>query len=163
MRASLRPLLAAVVFATAAGLAAQTPAAPEWGTSSESSVVVSAWDMQVIDSTDTWAMDVDTNNRYLTSAGTLYAGVPLPTGAVIDSVEIDGCDNSTTYDVYAGLWNYSGGSKTLITSVTSSAVDAPGCRRWSVDLPAPEANEYRAYAGTTSADSTTSISAVRVY
>ena len=168
MRASLRPLLAAVVFTTAAGLAAQTPAAPEWGTSSESNVVVSAWDMQVIDSTDTWAMDVDTNNRYLTSAGTLYAGVPVPNGAVIDSVEIDGCDNSTTYYVYAGLWKYSGGSKTLITSVTSSAVDAPGCRRWSVDLPAPEradtqANEYRAYAGTTSADSTTSISAVRVY
>jgi hypothetical protein len=92
----------------------------------------------------------------------------VPNGAVIDSIELDGCDSSTDYYVYAGLWRYAYGGKVLLANVTSSTTEAPGCSRWPLNLATPEvvdtqASDYRVYAGTTSADSTTAIAAVRVY
>jgi hypothetical protein len=168
MRAPLRLLLAAssVVLVTAASLA-QSRSTPEWGTTSESSEVVSAWDMQTADWGTAWQHDTNTSYRYLTSAGALYGGVHVPNGAVIDSIELDACDTSPAFQISAGLLRSAAGTTDLLASVATGSMEASGCSRWPVDLAAPETvdsqtYDYSVYAINDGFDGTVTIGAMRV-
>ena len=170
MSASSRLLLAAtIVLAVSAAALAQTPSAPAWGTSSESSEVVSAWDMQTADFGTAWQHDASNNYRYLTTAGTLFAGLHVPNGAVIDSIELDACDSSTDFQAVAGLLRSSGSITDVLAFAATGTAEADGCSRWPVDLLAGETvdtqtYQYTVYSITGSGfDGTTTVGGVRVY
>src|SRR6476469_2126496 len=112
MRASpgLLVAIAAGLALSASAAPAQTPSTPEWGITSESSEVVSAWDMQTTDFGTTWQHDGDTQYRYLTSAGSLFAGLHVPHGAALDYIELDACDSSATNQVSGGLLRSAAGA-----------------------------------------------------
>jgi len=168
MRAPLRPLLAAVVLAASSTAAlAQTASTPAWGTSSETSEVVSAWDMQTQDYGTTWQHDGNNQYRYLTSAGTLYAGLHVPNGAVIDSIELDACDTSSFAQVFGGLLRSDGQVTDILGLAFTGPTEMDGCSRWPVPLAVPETvdaqrYDYTVYAINGAFDGTTTVGAVRV-
>ena len=158
----------AVVLAASAAALAQAPSTPAWGTTSESSEVVSAWDMQTSDFGTAWQHDANNNYRYLTTAGSLFAGLHIPNGAAIDSIELDACDSSTDFQVVAGLLRASGGITDVLAFAASGTAEADGCSRWPVDLLAPEivdtqTYQYTVYAITGGSDGTATVGGVRVY
>ena len=164
---ALRSLLLAAVLTTSTSLLAQ-PSTPAWGTTTESSEVVSAWDMQTFDYGTAWQGDVANQFRYLTSAGALYSGIHVPNGAIVDYIELDACDTSATFQVSAGLQRSIPGETDLLVSVSTLGPAADGCSRWRADLPTPEtvdtqAYDYSVYAINTGFDGSTTIGAVRVY
>jgi len=170
MRASSGLLIAAVIAFSLAPSAvpAQTPSTPAWGTASESSEVVSAWDMQTPDWGTTWLHDETTQYRFLTSAGLLYAGLHVPNGAAVDYIELDACDTSVTNQVSGGLLRSAAGVTDVLAFVSTGGTEADGCSRWRVDLLTPETADtqtydYTAYATNDSFDGSTTIGAVRVY
>jgi hypothetical protein len=169
MSASSRLLLAAALVLAVSSIAfGQTPSTPAWGTSSESSEVVSAWDMQTADYGTAWQHDANNSYRYLPTAGTLFAGLHIPNGAVIDSIELDACDSSTDFQVVAGLLRAAGGITDVLAFAASGTAEADGCSRWPVDLLAPETvdtqtYEYTVYAITGGFDGTATVGGVRVF
>ena len=165
---SLRPLIAAAATLGSAVLLAQTPDTPSWGTTSESSEFVSAWDMQGFEGTTGWTQDATTGNRVLTDLGALKAGLHVPNGAVIDYVELDACDTSATNEATAGIERAAGNTVEFIASVSTGGAAADGCSRWRADLSAPESVDtqtykYAAFAFSTATDATVSLGALRVY
>ena len=170
MRASpgLLVAIAAGLALSASAAPAQTPSTPEWGITSESSEVVSAWDMQTTDFGTTWQHDGDTQYRYLTSAGSLFAGLHVPNGAAIDYIELDACDSSATNQVSGGLLRSAAGVTDTLVFVGTGGTAADGCSRWRADLAAPETADtqtydYTVFAANTSFDGSTTVGAVRVY
>ena len=170
MSAPSRLLLSALLGLTASAAAlAQTGSRPAWGTSSESSEVISGWDMQTADYGTPWQHDPGTQYRYMTSAGVLYAGLHVPNGAVIDYIELDACDTSDTAEVVAGLLRASdAGITDILGIVFTGTAAADNCSRWRADLAAPETVDtqtynYTAYAINGAYDGSTTVGAVRVY
>jgi hypothetical protein len=147
---------------------AQSPSTPAWGTTSDSSEVISAWDMQTASSGATWVNDALTNYRYLTSAGVFLAGVHVPNGAVIDYIELDGCDSSPTSATAAGLYRSNGQATDILAAVDSGTTEVDGCSRWRSDLDVPESvdtqtYDYFVYAANTILDGSTTVGAIRVF
>jgi S-layer family protein len=170
MSARSRLLLAAfLVLAASATAFAQARSAPSWGTSSESSEVVSAWDMQTDAYGTAWLADTTNNQyRYLTMPGTLVGGLHVPNGAVIDYIELDACDGDNTFQVTAGLARSNGATTDLLATVATGSAEASGCSRWTVDLVAPETvdtqtYDYIVYAVNNGFNGSETIGAVRVY
>src|SRR4029078_7759205 len=132
MRASPGLLIAAVIgFSLApSAVPAQPPSTPAWGTASESSEVVSAWDMQTQDWGTTWLHDEATQYRFLTSAGLLYAGLHVPNGAAVDYIELDACDTSVTNQVSGGLLRSAGGVTDLLAFFLTGGTTPRGRLVW---------------------------------
>jgi hypothetical protein len=170
MSASPRLLLASVLVLSAMPrtAAAQHASTPAWGITSESSEVISAWEMESVDSGATWLHDNVTNYRYLTSPNTFLAAVHVPNGAVIDYLELDACDSSAMFAVSAGLNRSDGQATDNLAVVNTGLVEADNCSRWRSDLETPETVDtqtynYFVYAANNNFDGTCTIGAVRVY
>lgn len=155
-------------LASASTASAQSAPAPSFGVDSESSVVVTAWDMQPSVSTTTWAED-ESAFRYATegtAGGVFRAGVTLPNGALITRIELEGCDASIEGGITAAL--YRSTPANVLASVAEDVAGVPGCGRIGADLETPEtvdntANRYLVSAATTAFDGSASLGAVRVY
>ena len=152
-----------------AGVAAAQSPTPSWGSGGNHSLyTVQAWDMAVVDSSMTWTINFAVGGyRYLTTVGQLYAGVPLPRGALITAIELDACDSSPSGEVHADLLRGATGSSTTLTFVQTGAAATPGCGRFAVNLATPETVDSTPYrywvsASNSSFDSETSIGSIRI-
>ena len=109
-----------------------------YGTLSETSTTISAWEFELYQQDVTWSRSGF--NRYVTdnSGCCLMAGVHLPNGAVITGFAVDGCDLSTAGEIYALFLSCSGGSCTyVVQSILTGDPEAPGCALFRVNLNPP--------------------------
>ncbi len=154
------------VFLATTG-AAEEGRAPAFGVGNRSVYVISAWDMTPAESGETWGFAAgDGRYRYMTNSGQWHAGVQVPRGARITTIELEGCDRSPTGNLFAILQRVDTGSSTQIGAVLTSAAFTGGCLRLAQDLAVPETvdgSRYIVYAGNTSFDGETTLGAVRIF
>lgn len=154
------------VFLATTGTAQEAPA-PAFGVGNRSVYVISAWDMTPAESGETWGFSAgDGRNRYMTNGGQWHAGVQVPRGARITTIELEGCDRSPTGNLFAILQRNGPGTSIQIGAVLTSAAFTGGCLRFASDLAVPElvdSDRYIVYAGNTSFDGETTLGAVRIF
>lgn len=102
---------------------------PAWGTSSTSIKQVHAYQFVPIDSSTTYSYDGSVTMRYRTGGLNWFdASLSLPSGVSVIGLEVDGCDNDASENIYAFLivdTTFYGGT---LTSGT------PGCGYFYYDL-----------------------------
>jgi hypothetical protein len=167
MKTSSRVFLVALLLASGGALHAAPASSPEFGVVDQSSYVLTAWDMQTVNSAVTWAI-LPTTDRYLTNAeGALIGAVHVPQGALINSIELEACDASAAGGVNAFFFRSDSAGPVLLASVGTGLPDTPGCAHFAVGLAAPETVDnsfrYLVTASNETADGQTSIGAVRVF
>ena len=169
MRAFVRLHFAVVSgFILSSVTLAQNSSSPAWGTTSESSEVISVWDMEIGNSNETWTGNGTFAQRYATNGGTFFSALHVPQGAVLDYILLDGCDDSDTGSVEAGITKITLGSPLGLVGINSGVAAAEGCSRWRADLLSPETidnenNDYEVYALNSTPNGETRIASVRVY
>lgn len=162
-----RRCLAVLASALALALASAPPLAAEttWGTSRLVTKTVNAWDFQPASSFITWSLG---NNayRYGTNAGYFYAGLDVPDGALIVSIELDACDESAVASVLGILRRSSSAGTDDLALVASGNAATPGCARFFMELPIQETVDNDTYMYTmvanTGSTSETSFASIRV-
>jgi hypothetical protein len=89
---------------------------------------VSALEFDTFSQSDTWVPIGGTPDRYLTS-GLFEIPVHLPAGAVVSSIEIEGCDTSAAGELSAIIATAigPGGFGSSLGSVNSGVAAMPGC------------------------------------
>jgi hypothetical protein len=163
----IRPWIASVVPAIlcASGVLSAQAARPEWGVSSSSAEVISAWDMQPSMGSGDWSFDF-AGHRYVTS-GLLIAGVHVPQGAKISAIVIDGCDFAPDGGVEFTLNRATADSNVVLATAQSGGPDTPGCSLFGASLAVPETADYNQYrywisGGNQTVDGNTLVGAVRI-
>ncbi len=141
----------------------------EWGTSSsvvtavvstECTPYLTGWDAPYL---------IGTILRYVAATnGFFVCGVHLPAGALIQSLELQGCDTSTTNQVQVILQRVTGSSGPVtLGQLDTGVASASGCGWYSTGVPAYTAdNYYDTYfiqVNTTAGDVSTSFTSARVY
>jgi hypothetical protein len=118
--------------------AAVQASAPEYGTSSQIIQKVSITNFRSVDSMYSLAINITGGVGFYQNIGggnTWWAQVMLPAGAVVNKVELDGCDSSATGILYFGMATATAGG-TSAENVTpdgnTGLAAAPGCGFWSV-------------------------------
>jgi hypothetical protein len=117
----------------------QSVAPRTFGTDSTISHTVPAVSFTAHDmSFDTY--DSTNSSRFCTVANCLLdAGVLLPAGALVTSIEVDGCDNVTdNFQVVLRRASVHGGTNPSVTLATATSSGNPGCVFVSADLATPE-------------------------
>lgn len=142
------------------------PKAPAWGTTGFSVSTLGAWAFQPVDGAAIRAGDIDSGGRYIVSGGSCWAApVALPTGAVIDHLELDGCDNSDSADLQAFLaWCSTGGL--CAASYNTTSTGTPGCGAFvSMSAPTVVSNSDQTFTVKvcTPGGSDTTFTAVRIF
>lgn len=104
---------------------------PAWGTTAPSIRQIHAYEFVPIDSTTTYSYDGSLSMRYRTggSAPWFEASLSLPSGVSVLGLEVRGCDNDASNEIYVFL--ISGGVNAWGGSVTSGT---PGCNWFYYDL-----------------------------
>ena len=160
-------ILASLAFATASGALAAT-VSPNFGVDQVSTLVITAFDMQAVDSTIGTASTVDMQ-RYATSLGEFFAGVHLPQGALILAIELEACDQSDSGKLLAELFRVESGNVHNLAVLDTGLVETAGCQVYTLLLlPVPETvdntiNRYQIGVGNTPFDGSETFGAVRVY
>ena len=106
-------------------------------------------------------------SRFCTAPCAFDAALFLPAGALVTSIELEGCDTTAAARVVTTLWR-AAPALVALASVDTGTIPTPGCAFFSVNLATPETidNENNTYvveviiSGTTSA---TQFQAVRIY
>ena len=128
-------LCTASVRAQDATPTAEAPTRPAtYGTANVASSVVSAWNFSLSHtSLSHTAEDPSNRGRYFTAFGNLKAGVNLPNGAIIEGIELQGCDNHPTSEITVQLRSYSvtPPDPNRFTHAFVQTTGADGCRTWS--------------------------------
>jgi hypothetical protein len=104
-----------------------------YGLSSDSVYTVAANSTVPLISATTYDAVYPSLMRYRTGGGFYFqAPVTVPTGALVTSFELDGCDESPTLTIGAFLYGcpVGGGNCTTMASVLSGNVEAPGCTQF---------------------------------
>jgi hypothetical protein len=163
---SSRVSLALSLILGSSSLAAQE--VPGYGVDSTSVAVVSAWDLQPVESAITWSASQVNGYRYLTNNGALFGAVHVPQGASLLAIELDACDTSGTEEVVASFARIEGSGFTPLAAIGTGEGPTPGCARFAADLTAgPETVDNAQYLYFVSAQNgsftgTTAIGAIRV-
>jgi hypothetical protein len=102
-----------------------------FGPASETTLVISQAEFEVGGSTDSWSIDFSVPGISRHPGATpidLFAGVHLPTGAVITRVELDGADFSTVGSIGSSLYSATSpqGSFKRLAMMTTGDTAAPG-------------------------------------
>jgi S-layer homology domain len=159
---------------TAAGLTGQAtpPRRPKsFGTASQSILTFGAWNLVPNVPSATWHIVPSSILRYFDFPGAeLEGGIQLPSGVLIEKIELEACDNSADGEVIGGLasWAVPGGSGALLGVIETGDAATPGCAVFPLTLANPVTVEnqnfqYQVAASSNTFDGTTSIAAVRVY
>src|SRR5262249_6163965 len=138
--------LAMVVLAVAALWTPPLAAETQWGTSQPVTRTVNAWDFSPASSDLTWSISSNLH-RYGTNSGYFYAGLDVPDGALILSIELEACDSSSGSQVIGELRRSTptlAGYDTLVTVATGVAA-MPLCGRYFIELPSPETVDNETY------------------
>ena len=110
-----------------------------YGTQSETSTTIFAYDFQPYGANTTWA-DSPLFNRYVNNGNgcCFVAGVRLPNGAAVTGLEIDGCDFSVLGSLVAELLTCpppAGSACTGLVGLTETGdAAAPGCGVYHVNI-----------------------------
>src|SRR5450432_2795109 len=154
-RHRLPVIFLAVLSIQAAPLFAQPKAAtavssPQWGTTLESILNVNAADFDVPLSSLSYSVSSPGLSRYLSSgvdsspAAGFYAGVHLPTGAVVTRLAIQGCDDTASGSIGVEMLQHtiSAGAADAVAVVGGAGLDTgtaatPNCGFFQITLPAP--------------------------
>ena len=169
---SNRPRVIGLILIVSAGfasaIAAQSPA-PSWGLTGDSQYVVTAWDMQPINSVVTWDNDVLGNGyRYRTGpSGGFFGAAHLPQGALINEIGLEACDSSIEGEVSFSLVRADPAGATILATASTGATEMPGCTYVFASLPVPETVDQASYrylvvGGNDTADGQTTFGAVHV-
>ncbi len=126
-------------------LAAIPNPAPGWGGSSQTIYKVSITDFRSDDSTFSLAKSIVSNVHFFQNApanqSDWWAQAKLPSGAVIDSVELDACDTSATGEILfvlaVGAAGPGAGPGNVTPAGTTGLAATPGCAFFSVTPDAP--------------------------
>lgn len=138
----------------------------DWGITTNITHIIPAYDMQARDGS---VLTFTGYNRYSATGQEAEAPIRLLSGSLIQSIELQGCDTSTTDEVVFILFRVnSAGAFSLLSSLgTTGTTAAPGCGFFLQAATSPhtvDAFNYTYYVavrtGTTSA---TSFTAARVY
>ena len=173
--------LCGILLATASVLAqAAAPGAPEsegftppgrspnYGLAGLSSWTASALEFSTFSQTANWQPVLGSPKRYLTS-GLFEVPLHLPQGALVTSIEIEGCDDTAGGQLTALLIGAEGpgGPGLVIDSVTSGVANMPGCAYFSKAITPftvdNVGNVYFFELNNTPTDGTTSFAAIRAY
>ncbi len=113
--------------------------APEWGTTAQIIHKVSITDFRTNDSTFSLAVYAPADLRFFqnapSSTGDWWAQAKLPSGAIIDSVELDACDISSSGSILFGMaWTAAGGTTggNLTPAGDTGGAAIPECAFFSV-------------------------------
>lgn len=129
---------------------AATPAPPDdvtgsrtFGVASVVSYTIGGYAFDPANSASTYVATGGTGDRHFTSAGGFFlAPVNLPAGALISSIEIQGCDTSAAGELTATLFSNTtsgGGVQSIINhgSVSTGVAAAPGCGFFAANFGTP--------------------------
>jgi hypothetical protein len=111
-----------------------------YGTQSETSKTISAYDFQPLSSTMTWGDYFQ--SRYVSNGNgcCFFAGVDLPNGAVITALQIDGCDDDPgagELDVAIETCGAAAGSQCGGVVAFIYTAGNPGCQRFRTNISPP--------------------------
>ncbi len=169
--------LATPVAAQRPGLA-DTTGIETYGTAASVAHTIMAWEFDTLESgaiTATVAAPMGAGAALRYGDGTFgsnfVAGVRLPAGALVTSIEVEACDNSPTRNVSFGLVKQAApaGMITFLTGGdTSGGMGVPGCGLFPATLTVPETidnrnNIYFLFVATEAGDSSTRFAAARVF
>lgn len=149
-----------------AGLSAQ--AVPAYGVDSESSYVLSVWEMETREPAIGWAVNFANTYRYLTGSSAFLGNARLPEGALLTSIELEACDTAPAGQVSATLFRATSVGPAVLATVATGSVAVPGCSRFGADVTPGEvvdnyANLYLIGVDNTPFNGTATIGAVRVF
>jgi hypothetical protein len=107
--------------------AAASSTSRTFGTANSTAHVIFASEFDPIDNATVWNYVASPPAKW--ASKTLYAGVRLPAGAVVQSVELEGCDSSTLGEVSFAMFRTAspGGSEVPITPTGGTGVPTLGC------------------------------------
>jgi S-layer homology domain len=107
--------------------AAEQPEAPEpWGTTTLNILSINAFAFETFDGASVHKSD-STGGRYMVSGNSCFeAGLNLPTGAVVDHLQLDSCDTGVG-EVSAGLATCPIGGSPCVVSLPIATSGTPGC------------------------------------
>ncbi len=111
----------------------RTGVSPDWGTQGTSVLTVPAFAFNSLDGS---VQSHTGYNRYSPTGQEVEAPVFLPAGAVISSIELEGCDTDTGAQLEFILFSVgSNGNITLLSPLGTTGVSAtPGCGQFGVTL-----------------------------
>jgi hypothetical protein len=147
---------------------APSPAPRTFGTSSSTAHVIGASDFEGVSSTVTYNFD----GHRKSASSAVVAWVRLPAGALVESVELEGCDTSAVGQLVFELFRVAspnGTPEDVIPIGTTGIVETPGCSFFSVTpllqfSPLVIDNDNSTYfLQVITGSGTTSFTAVRVY
>lgn len=100
-------------LSTGAAVRSDTPRPATYGTSVLVPYTIGAYDFVPADSGTTYTGTSGTGDRYLTSSGSFFAPVHVPSGAQIQQIWMQGCNSSASGSLIMGLYSdtLSGGSE----------------------------------------------------
>lgn len=162
----------AIGFCAAAAAAGEPGAsAPAYGTAGLTTYTVSALEFSTFIQGESWNPVLGTGARYLLSPlGEFVAVVHLPQGASIQSVEIEGCDNSSSGSLTGSFFAAPSpaGSVVDLADFDTGTAATPGCGVFSVALSPPVTvdNQHNVYffgLSNSPGDQSTYYGAARVY
>jgi hypothetical protein len=139
---------------------------PKWGTAGFTIQTVGAFAFQPLDPAAVYANDTSMN-RWIVSGGSNCWAAPLslPSGAVLDHIELDGCNTTDTDDLSAELL-YCAIAGTCVQTDFVDTLSNPGCGRFpSLSSPVTIDNLNAKYVvmACTPGSGSTQLSAVRAY
>jgi hypothetical protein len=140
--------------------------APKWGTAGFTIQTVGAFAFQPIDPAAVYANDTSMN-RWIVSGGSdcWAASLSLPAGAVLDHIQLDGCNTTAADNLNAELL-YCAVSGTCVQTDFITTVNNPGCGGFpSVSSPVTIDNLNAKYVlmACTPGSGSTQLSAVKAY
>ena len=160
------------VCAAAMALAGEPPpSTPAYGTAGLSTATVSALEFSTYIQGENWSTIPGSTGRYLLSSfGEFVGAVHLPQGALIQSVEIEGCDSSSSGSLTGSFYAAPAPPASLVdlADFDTGASATPGCGVFSaaVSPPVTVDNQHNVYffgLGNTPGDGSTFYTAARVY
>lgn len=115
----------------------------EWGTATNIIKVIDASDLEVFFGASTNGLDGNFGHRFCTGAAQCgwIGGISLPSGAVLNSVELDACDTDAAAQVQIAVFrSVKGGGPLQVPALVNFAGTGatPGCSTFAANLSAPE-------------------------
>ena len=146
-------------------------AAPAYGIAGLSTATVSALEFSTYIQGESWNPVLGTAARYLLSPlGQFVAAVHLPQGALIQSVEIEGCDNSASGSLTGSFYAAPSPAGALVdlADFDTGTAATPGCGTFAVTVSPPVTvdNQHNVYffgLSNSPGDDSTYYAAARVY
>lgn len=118
-----------LLIAGAKGLSAQA-SVPSYGVDSESTFVLSVWEMETREPGIAWAINFANTCRYLTSASAFLGNARFPEGALLTAIELEACDTAPAGQVSASLFRATSVGPAVLATVATGSAAVPGCSRF---------------------------------